>query len=53
MYDPETKCQSETWLSPKIPNAWKVRMQKSWVRTMLTAFFDAKGIIHQGFVRKN
>jgi hypothetical protein len=25
-------------------------MQKSWVKTMLTAFFDAEGIIHHEFV---
>jgi hypothetical protein len=43
MYDPETKRQSATWLSPKKPKAQKVR-------TMLTAFFDAKGIVHHEFV---
>jgi hypothetical protein len=32
--------------------AQKLRMQKSWVKTMLTAFFDAKGIIHHEFVHK-
>jgi hypothetical protein len=46
MYNPETKCQSATWLSPKKPKAQKVRIQQSWVKRMLTAFFDAKGIIH-------
>jgi hypothetical protein len=30
--------------------AQKVRMQKSRVKTMLTAFFGAKGIIHHEFV---
>jgi hypothetical protein len=30
--------------------AQKVRMQKSWVKTMMTAFFYAKGIIHHKFV---
>jgi hypothetical protein len=29
MYDPGTKCQSVTWLSPQKPKAQKVRMQKS------------------------
>jgi hypothetical protein len=29
----------------------KVRMQKSRVRTMLTAFFDADSIIHHEFVQ--
>jgi hypothetical protein len=50
MYDPETKRQSETWLSPKKPKAQKVRMQKSRVKTMLNAFFDVKVIIHHEFV---
>jgi hypothetical protein len=30
--------------------ALKVRMQKSWVKTMLTTFFYAKGIIHHEFM---
>jgi hypothetical protein len=30
--------------------AQKVTMQKSQVKTMWTAFFDAKGIIHHEFV---
>jgi hypothetical protein len=50
MYDPETKRQNATWSSPKEPNVQKVRMQKSRVTTMLTAFFYAKGIIHHEFV---
>jgi hypothetical protein len=50
MYDPETKRQSATWLSPKKPKDQKVRIQKSRVKTMLTEFFDAKGIIHHEFV---
>jgi hypothetical protein len=50
MYDPETKYQSATWLSPKKLKAQKVRMQKSLVRTMVTTFCDAKGIIHHEFV---
>jgi hypothetical protein len=32
MYDPETKRQSATWLSPKTPKAQNVRMQKSQVK---------------------
>jgi histone-lysine N-methyltransferase SETMAR len=39
MYDPETKSQSTTWLSPKKPKAQKVRMQKLRVETMFTLFF--------------
>jgi hypothetical protein len=51
MYDPETKRHlSATWLSTKKPKAQKVRMQKSRVKTMLTAFFGAEGIIHHKFV---
>jgi hypothetical protein len=53
MYDPETNCQSASWLSPKKPKAQKVRTQKSWVKTMLTAFFSAEGIIHHEFVPGN
>jgi hypothetical protein len=52
VYDPETKCQSETWLSPKKLKTQKLRMQKSLVKTMLPAYFDAKGIIHHEFVPK-
>jgi hypothetical protein len=32
--------------------AQKVRMQKSLVKTMLTAYFDAKEVIHHEFVQK-
>jgi cell division protein FtsL len=38
MYNPETKRQSATSSSPKKPKAQKVRMQKSEVEKMLTAF---------------
>jgi hypothetical protein len=44
-YNPETKRQNETWSSPKKPKAQKVRMQKSRMKTILTAFFDAKDIL--------
>jgi hypothetical protein len=50
MYDPETKRQSAMWLSPNKPKVQKVRMQKSRVKTLLTAFFYAKGIIHHEFL---
>jgi hypothetical protein len=46
MYNPETASE----LSPQKPRAQKVRMRKLWVKTMLTAFFDAKGVIHGEFV---
>jgi hypothetical protein len=47
MYDPETKHQK---LKPKTE---KVRMQKLQVKTMLTAFFDVRGIIHHELCWKN
>jgi [histone H3]-lysine36 N-dimethyltransferase SETMAR len=50
MYDPQTKRQSAAWLGPKSPKPQKVRIQKSKVKTMLIAFFDAKGLIHHEFV---
>jgi hypothetical protein len=50
MYNPERKCQSATWLSPKKPKAQKVRMQNLWVKRILTAFFHAKATIHHEFV---
>jgi histone-lysine N-methyltransferase SETMAR len=37
----------------KYIEAKKVRMQKSRLKIMLTAFFDAKGIIHLEFVPEN
>jgi hypothetical protein len=48
MHNPETKCQSATWLSAKKPKAQKVSMQRSWVKTTPTAFLDTKDIIHLG-----
>jgi hypothetical protein len=50
MYDPETKRQRATWFSPKKPKAQKLKIQKLRVKTMLTAFFYAEGIIHHEFV---
>jgi hypothetical protein len=50
MYDPETKRQSATWLSPRKPKAQKVIIQKSQVETMLTPIFYVKCIIHHKFV---
>lgn len=53
LYDPETKCQSATWLSPKKSKAQKDGLQKSWVKTMLTTLFDTKRAIHHEFVPEN
>jgi hypothetical protein len=50
MYGPETKLQSADWSSSKKPKAQKVRMQKSRLKTMMTAFLDAKVIILKEFV---
>lgn len=52
-YDPLTKRQSSAWLSPGVPRPQKVRQQKSKVKTMLIAYFDAKGLIHHEYVPPN
>lgn len=48
-YDPLTKRQSAEWLEDGDPKPKKCRMQKSRVKTLLTVFFDSRGIIHQEF----
>jgi hypothetical protein len=50
MGDERNKTSECNLVESKNPKAQKMRMQKSQVKTMLTAFFDAKGIIHQEFV---
>ena len=35
---------------PNSRRAKKVRFQKSKVKTMLIAFFDARGVVHKEFV---
>ncbi|KAL4156015.1 hypothetical protein QTP88_000050 [Uroleucon formosanum] len=42
-YDPETKRQSQQWLSPGAARPKKAR-------TMMICFFDSKGIVHKEFV---
>jgi hypothetical protein len=37
--------QNAAWLNPKKPKAHTLRRQKSWVKTMLIALFDAKDTI--------
>jgi hypothetical protein len=49
-YDPETKHQIATSLSPKKPKSQKMRKQKSRVKTLLTAYFDATAIIYHEFI---
>jgi hypothetical protein len=53
MFDAETKRQNATWWSPKKPKAQKVRMQKSRVKTMLTAFFMLKVSLFTNLSRKS
>ncbi|VVC30621.1 Transposase, type 1,Winged helix-turn-helix DNA-binding domain [Cinara cedri] len=49
-YNPETKRQSQQWLSPGTARPKKARMSKSKVKTMMICFFDSKGIVHKEFV---
>ncbi len=49
-YDPESKCQSVTWVVPGSPRAKELHFQKSRIKTMLIIFFDSSGIIHKEFV---
>jgi hypothetical protein len=54
MYDPETKRQSATWLSPKKPKAQKVRMQKLCVKKKcLLHFLMLKISFIMNLCRKN
>jgi len=49
-YDPATKRQSAEWVGQNSPKPKKLRFQKSRVKMMLIAFFDAEGVIHREFV---
>ncbi|UYV70034.1 hypothetical protein LAZ67_7001543 [Cordylochernes scorpioides] len=49
-YDPKTKPQSAEWKSKNSPQAKKTRKLPSKIKTMLTTFFDSRGIIHKEFV---
>jgi len=49
-YDPETKRQSQQWLSPGAPRPKKARMSKFKVKTMMNCFFDSIGLVHKEFV---
>ncbi|XP_018377814.1 PREDICTED: putative uncharacterized protein FLJ37770 [Trachymyrmex cornetzi] len=44
-YDPETKRQSAEWRPQNEPATKKSRFEKSKVKTMLTCFYDSKGIV--------
>lgn len=50
IYETQTKRQSAAWLSPGAQRPWKVRQQKSKVKTKLIALFNSKGLIHHEFV---
>ena len=52
-YDPETKRQSQQWTTPNSPWPKKARMSKSKIKTMLTTFFDQKGLVHREFVPRD
>ncbi|XP_054707033.1 protein GVQW3-like, partial [Uloborus diversus] len=49
-YEPLTKRQSAEWKSPEDAKQKNVRMEKSRIKTLLTVFFDSKGIIHKEFM---
>ncbi len=49
-YDPESKCQSATWVGPRSLKAKKLRFEKSCIKTILVAFFDSRGLIHKELV---
>ena len=43
-YDPETKRQSAEWHTKSSPRPKKARMSRYRVKTMITVFFDSRGI---------
>lgn len=49
-YNPETKRQSSAWKHPSEPKPKKTRQEKSKIKSMLTCFYDSKGIVHKEFV---
>ena len=49
-YDPETKQQSTQWKTPSSPRPKKARQVHSDIKSMLTMFFDNRGIVHKEFV---
>jgi len=46
-YDPETKQMSSQWKTATSPRPKKARQVKSNVKTMLIAFFDIDGLVHE------
>jgi [histone H3]-lysine36 N-dimethyltransferase SETMAR len=51
-YDPETKAQSSVWQTKGSPRVKKCRQVRSNVKSLLTVFFDSKGVIHHEFLPK-
>ena len=49
-YNPETKRQSSLWKSPMSPRPKKATQVKCNLKSMITTFFDSKGIVHKEFV---
>ncbi len=49
-YDAETKRQISIWCSANMPHSKKFLFQKSRVKTILTLFFDSKGVIYYEYV---
>jgi histone-lysine N-methyltransferase SETMAR len=47
---PETKQQSKQWLPKGQLGPIKAKVQASWAKQMVLAFFDAKGIIYTNYV---
>ena len=46
-YDPDTKIQSSQWKSPGSPRSKKARQVGSNIKSMLTCFFDQRGIVNK------
>ncbi len=50
MYNLQTKRQCAVWLNPGASRSAEIRQQKSKVKTVLIANFDAKGLLHHEFI---
>ncbi len=50
LYDPETKQSSQQWKTKAEPYPIKALRARAKRLTMLVAFFDLSGVIHQEFV---
>lgn len=49
-FDMETEQQSSEWRLPNEPKPKKPRQSKSKIKTLLTVFFDIRGIVHYEFL---